>query len=766
MNKKREYIEAVNKLIENQDFYFLDEIFIEYLTLEIDRAVDLINKSFETQLILNKEVVNSHMFRNYWKVLATYFEYLSIEKQKIIIELIKNLKNWNRDTKNSCIRICKKYSKEMNEFERIKFLDVTLHLFLTESFSINDFDDNDLNCLWVINQINNMQRVYTEQIKVKEFNFNDATYSKLRAVLSDTRNEYRYYDFKSLLNLTGFNLLYFLFFNQKIKFKHSNIFPSEFYQQEIIQRILINVDLERNILEEELELLKQTIDIENKFLGEEMNQFSKKHQFGHFEDNFYSDAFEVSQVQKFNQKPFVKVERFSNLDEINLFVKLLEKNLFETYDDERKYFDEFGVTGQIKEILTVLNKEEVWADPTKTNFSFLEKIIKSNKLSQEYKEVVAEMFEFSINNNYMTKEFIVDFLNYTFFNNIEQIDFWDSKILNGIIDFNDPTVNHLLCKLLVTKMKPGFLESKSSFVKNEKSSEKFVDLNDFYNSSLGRYYLIIRKIPKNILEQYSKEIKQGIFELEIKYQYYIKGQFYYLLDLYDEKFSIEHLNTFIGFSHSYNLFVDSDIAEFLIEAARELFNVTISDSVIVRNLSIVLVVHIDPDTTYFSKPIEEPNVRNQVFMNILDWYFLEGNLYTTELVKWIRWFIRVNESVNIFVQKILYNISSKQIEKINILLNNAENSIDSDIALLDPYIFSYVSNVEKFSAEEFDLLIKLIEIVLEKKIIKITSMFVENMKDFIGQMKKNDYDLGVEKLVKICKNYFLESDIKKLTRLN
>ncbi|EGO2738502.1 hypothetical protein IDE43_002520, partial [Enterococcus faecalis] len=99
MKNESKFIQSINECLDNEDYYLLDSIFKEYLSIEEEKALILIKTTFKTKLFEEKEILMAHNFSNYWMILSEFYEKLENVQREEILESIKCLQSWNNENR-------------------------------------------------------------------------------------------------------------------------------------------------------------------------------------------------------------------------------------------------------------------------------------------------------------------------------------------------------------------------------------------------------------------------------------------------------------------------------------------------------------------------------------------------------------------------------------------------------------------------------------------------------------------------------------------
>ncbi|HFC9243191.1 TPA: hypothetical protein QFB96_002466, partial [Enterococcus faecium] len=366
-------------------------------------------------------------------------------------------------------------------------------------------------------------------------------------IIKEQSETWKFYNFSFLLEHTSVGLLTKIIEDQSLKINGETRYPDDFLKITIIQRIIINIDLdEKDIPECLIKKTNELIDWDYNLYGKEMNDYVKKHNID-IEQKFIDGIGPVTGGWV-KTHPFIPVSPLTNLSQVDVLVDLLNKCPdWETQVSNDNFLNERSKQGQNEEIIRVLNPITNWEENKQFNEIFLEKVINQPILYTNLTPSIAKMLETGIENNYISTKTADSFLEKMNFKDITNISYEQEKIIKVLTKNNKSTNDTVFC-VLFEDIKPNLLSTESIFLNKEKTD--FVELDDFINTDLGRYYSIVEKIDEDVCKFYSKSIKEGINSLKNPYKEYLIGR-----NVYHIEFNIETptRNMFIGFCHRYNL---------------------------------------------------------------------------------------------------------------------------------------------------------------------------------------------------------------------
>ncbi|MCD4868209.1 hypothetical protein, partial [Enterococcus faecalis] len=495
----------------------------------------------------------------------------------------------------------------------------------------------------------------------------------------------------------------------------------------------------------------ELIDWDYNLYGKEMNDYVKKHNID-IEQKFIDGIGPVTGGWV-KTHPFIPVSPLTNLSQVDVLVDLLNNCPdWETQVSNDNFLNERSKQGQNEEIIRVLNPITNWEENKQFNEIFLEKVINQPILYTNLTPSIAKMLETGIENNYISTKTADSFLEKMNFKDITNISYEQEKIIK-VLTKNNKSTNDTVFRVLFEDIKPNLLSTESIFLNKEKTD--FVELNDFINTELGRYYNIVEEIDEYVFRFYSSSIEEGINSLENPYKEYLIGR-----NINQIEFNIEKptSNMFIGFCHRYNLKQDEKMDFFEEIAISLLEDNAFSDEFCQNNILIMLIYKINPQDTKITldKNIEYKEKILYRFLNIL----IENEDFEkkSEIENWIKYFLKKDVFVKTATSFLLLNLGSSGKEIASRHLGFLEGAVTSDGIRLGEYEFSYIHHMDEYCEWQFDILINLIQILLRKNYIVISQAFIESMFNVLTRLSQKNMINGIKRLLNILENYLLEKD--------
>lgn len=495
----------------------------------------------------------------------------------------------------------------------------------------------------------------------------------------------------------------------------------------------------------------ELIDWDYNLYGKEMNDYVKKHNID-IEQKFIDGIGPVTGGWV-KTHPFIPVSPLTNLSQVDVLVDLLNKCPdWETQVSNDNFLNERSKQGQNEEIIRVLNPITNWEENKQFNEIFLEKVINQPILYTNLTPSIAKMLETGIENNYISTKTADSFLEKMNFKDITNISYEQEKIIK-VLTKNNKSTNDTVFRVLFEDIKPNLLSTESIFLNKEKTD--FVELDDFINTDLGRYYSIVEKIDEDVFKFYSKSIKEGINSLKNPYKEYLIGR-----NVYHIEFNIETptRNMFIGFCHRYNLRKDEKMDFFEEIAISLLEDNAFSDEFCQNNILIMLIYKINPQDTRITlnKNIE---YKEKILYRFLDILFENEDCdKNSEIENWIKYFLKKDIFVKTATSFLLLNLGSSENEIASRFIDFLEEAITSDGIRLGEYEFSYIHQMDEYREWQFDILINVIQILLRKNYIVMSQNFIESMFIILTRLSQKNMIDGIKRLLNILENYLLEKD--------
>lgn len=746
------FITEVNRALKRGDFYILDSFFSEYGTYNVKNLNTVLDYLTKSQLFIDNYICNTIKFCNLWHILNFRFEDIEIRIRNKIFEKIKEISFWNSSTEIEIISIINKMTENMDDVEKIQKYRAYLKKFMNTQHINHRIKDRFFNCAFLLEIISKEKSPFFDKRQTLTFDYTQETFKILINIIKEQSETWKFYNFSFLLEHTSVGLLTKIIEDQSLKINGETRYPDDFLKITIIQRIIINIDLdEKDIPECLIKKTNELIDWDYNLYGKEMNDYVKKHNID-IEQKFIDGIGPVTGGWV-KTHPFIPVSPLTNLSQVDVLVDLLNKCPdWETQVSNDNFLNERSKQGQNEEIIRVLNPITNWEENKQFNEIFLEKVINQPILYTNLTPSIAKMLETGIENNYISTKTADSFLEKMNFKDITNISYEQEKIIK-VLTKNNKSTNDTVFRVLFEDIKPNLLSTESIFLNKENTD--FVELDDFINTDLGRYYSIVEKIDEDVFKFYSKSIKEGINSLKNPYKEYLMGR-----NVYHIEFNIETptRNMFIGFCHRYNLRKDEKMDFFEEIAISLLEDNAFSDEFCQNNILIMLIYKINPQDTRITlnKNIE---YKEKILYRFLDILFENEDCdKNSEIENWIKYFLKKDIFVKTATSFLLLNLGSSENEIASRFIDFLEEAITSDGIRLGEYEFSYIHQMDEYREWQFDILINVIQILLRKNYIVMSQNFIESMFILLTRLSQKNMIDGIKRLLNILENYLLEKD--------
>ncbi len=736
------YIETINKYIKNENYAFLDKVFENYDNLSPEKALSLLKYALKSDLVKKQKASYTANYTFFWKQISYYYDQFNSDEKEEILQLIKNLQAYNKSTAESLYHLVIKAFTTIEE--KREYL-----CFLIKNNHIYEFiEDNDLRCLWFIEQVKSQANSYIDynNFKMLEFNFNEQLWKELILYLTKIDENTIYNPFTSILEKKGVNLTFYCLKEEKLLYQGKHEFSNEFYHLKIIQRLFINIDLEQDLDEETLEKVISNIDTSFRFYGKEMNEFVKKHQElfpKTISPDYFINGFEVESSGWIHQYPYLSINMLLNQKiETSIETLLNSKDLIPLED-----FKERSIEGQIRE-LSRLFTETYSVDNKEQIIALLKALIENNILYCRYCECIVEFFVVSEDRVRDNIGLLVDFIEKTKISN--EFNFHLSKLYrflfkNGFIE--------------VEQVKERFFDYRvdNFSIKNvfiEKEEKSYIDINVYINTEVGRYFDTIKTLGDEILD------KKDIQDLVIKqlqdtpesYKSYIIGQFPCIWGEIPEL--VPTIDLYQGFSYKYR--IGKNELEWFKPIIKEILETdNFDDSITLFNSMIILFETTSPQDI----SVQNHDYFNKLALKMLDGY-LENDYEFRYSEAWINYLLCNEEYSKSLINNLFPRLSKIKTDKIERILLFLEK-MPLHRWKLKNYSYSYAL-CEQFKKEQLKYISKLITLLLKKEIVNVDYECIECIESILEQMDEFEMITNINQLLNEVRAYLTTEDYTKL----
>lgn len=759
MKNESKFVQSINESLDNEDYYVLDSIFKEYLSIEEDKTLILIKTTFKTKLFEEKKILMAHNFSNYWMVLSKFYEKLENVQREEILESIKCLQSWNNENRKDFIKILEKESESYSEKKKVKlYLDYSKN-FLSRNYFLEKTENEYIKCVWFILQMDGNRSIYLNKLENISFDFTEELFVELIKNLNERESDI-YHDFDFLMEHTSWNLMAYVLKKSMLMYQGTTEYSEEFCSNKVIQKIIINLDMQNEWDNTTvLQRIIENLDLDNKFLGFQLNDFVKKHQIvTNHSDGYYVDAIGPAVAGWVSEQPFFKVSYLYN----NLDVKELLRKLKEIIGKDKtylqgNYFKPISIEGQKKELLKVFLEEKIWEANSSEVISFINGLVSDKPLFNFYEDTVFSILTYGIENEFISDSCVCEILIKMDIAN-DDLSINLSKLMSKLVKMSEHEDDKIY-EILFTKIEGENLSTNSSIEGD--SDGTFVDLNEFINTSLGRYVSVLKDIPKTIFSDiFMGKILPFIENCHPPYKEYLKGSF--LPDYTENHLEESTVNRFLGFSHNYILGYSNNWIDYFEKNVEEIFVNGYSDHYALNNLTLVLIAKTNPLIRKFDGNTSQ-KYKEQILVNMFRFYKESTDITDGGyIIEWLRWFLNQGHYFDTILNQFLYAFEEMVIDKITVLENLIDTYATKDGIKKDEYLLYGIHELENFSNSQIKELINLIVILLNRELANVNYYFIDGIDQICKELSVRESEEVIDSLFRRIQPFILESDFEQL----
>lgn len=730
-------LSSINLGVKAQDYYLVDSIFKQ--TNEADKLLRVVNIAIQSDLINKKAVTQAFNFPNFWDALNKVFEHLTQDSKDKIFSVIAKVQGWNQNVLLSMVDICLSAAQKSNlgPGERARFLSKQLGTILKSDYLDEVLVDSQLRCLWLIEQLR--QRRSTNELVTGDakFDFDISTYRRFLNVLNGLSKANYLSEFKWLKEFTVVGLLYALIKKEKLRYKGGEVFPPTFYQNLIVQRILINIDLVDGLPDEVLTALLNGIDFKQQFLGAEMNKFVSKHPNKKAEKpGYYIDGIISGAGGWVKEKPFLNISAPENAQQVDALITQLANLSKKTEMDKYEPLIEYNHGGQNEELLRSLNSDDNWATHADLNNLFLTMILEHPELIMNYRRTITTLLSTGLNKDAIPQFLVMRYVRLASSYEVDIFDGHDNEFLETAVKYFSGDVDSEVYKYLFTEVQPVALV-KSHEYELANPGQDSIDLNRFINTSIGNYYLLLETIEsdaKNVFNHYHQFFLQALNELDNPLRSYLKGRFFPEISETDSERQNEQ--AFIGYAHAFK--ANRPAAEYFADAVAKLLTKEVKDRFLVSHIGMTFAVVLkpsDPRLNQMALNDQSDGVLREVFHFLLNSFIEMDHPERFNLSIWLEWYLKHDAgTLEVVVNVVLHGLNEDALARRAQLVAMIERSVDKVEKKLPEYILYDLTNKANNEPEKLKVIVKLIQELLIKHAIQINAMFVQELKKLISAL--------------------------------
>lgn len=698
------------KAMKNQEFMIVDECLSTVRKLVVIENL-LKNNSF---LFLFKNHLDQ--FPKFLTNLVNNFDNFSLDIQKSLFQLTNINFRFNSRLANIMIQITLKYWQRFLPDNKAKFLQDHISKYLTPYIDL-DVKDKTIQCLQLLSVFN--KPYFSSQIMLTEFDkiydFNKETYSLLQIELDKLDKSGIYYDsWENLKNNSIVALFFNLFEKGKIRYNGRKDFPVSFYTYKIIQKILINVDLDSNSLTKGVkEKLFSKINWNFRWIGAEFSKINKKYNINSSKaSDYYKNGMGSIKGGMVVQIPFFKINIRKDIENPKELIKKLSTCIDKRVKTNWNNFKETSISGQNDEIAKEMSNIELWNEYPDEYLKIIEGLFKNKRMYESFETTIGNLLEFGLKNNLPNiGEIVENYINYLTrhpqyaFIYPNTFNLWDR-----IIRCKNVSKRHLY-NFLFEKVRVKDL-SLSVPAKN------YFDINDYIQTEFFDYcyvLVIIANLDKNSFKtKYISTLIDRINSVDLSKRQVFKGIFFNNISKEDtEKYSELSLYFFANFHNGTNA------------NTYKLYKETIESILKKKVVDLKTINFITASFLYYEQPsdqiislITQSSFKNQIYNYIFKLYWDTQKKPKYE-GKYVNLLISIDGSfVSETIKKTLNYIRNNQKNEADQMINiiKSANSVQS-YKLKEEDFITYLFIIKNNSEVQLHYLLKLIEVLCDKNYI-------------------------------------------------
>ncbi len=757
---------SINQGVNTRDYYLIDSIFKQ--TDEEEKLLQVVEIAMQSDLINKKVVLQAFNFPNFWNSVDMVFQKLSKDSKVKILTIIAGVQGWNRNVLQSIVNICLSAAQPTapTAGQRARFLMKHLGTIL-KSDDLNEvLTDSQLRCLWLIEQLR--QDRSTDEVIAGDavFDFDDSTYRRLLRVLNILSKNYYLSEFKLVKKHTVVGLLYFLIRNQKMTYLGKKIFPPKFYQNLVIQKILINLDLKDGLFDNQLAALLSGIDFKQRFLGTEMNKFVVKHPNQEAEKpGYYIDGIISGSWGSVTDKPFLAVSTPQNAQQVDALINQLSDLPKKTEADKCNPLIEHNLDGQNKELLRSLNSDDAWADHPDLNEHFLTTIFQDyRELIVNYRQTITTLLSTGLVKEGISQDLVMRYIRLALRLEIDIFDGQDNDFLETAVKCFSKAPESEIYKYLFTEVQPEVL------VKNHEDElfepgQSSIDLNRFINTSVGNYYLILEVLEsdaEDVFKSYAQFFKRRLSKLSNPLRSYLKGRFF--RDISKDDPERQNEQAFIGYAHRFQ--ANRSAAEYYADAVAKILTTHVKDRFLRAHIGMAFAVALKPTDSrlkHMAMGTGPDGVLREVFDFLLSLFVDVDHPEEYNLALWLEWYLEHDEdTLEAMVKVILHGLSKGVLARKKQLVEIIVHSTATMGSKIPEYVFYSLADRANGDPKKLQIIVELIQELLSRHAIQINAMFVKELKQLIVALKEESLVSDRTKLLETAKEFFPPADYESL----
>lgn len=756
----------INLGVSDRDYYLVDSIFKQ--TYETDKLLQVVEIGVQSDLINKKVVAQAFNFPNFWNSVDRVFQKLSEESKNKILAIIAKLQGWNRNVLQNVVNICLTsiQSVTLTAGQRASFLMRYLGTILRSDYIDEVLIDSQLRCLWLIEQLR--QDRITDDVAAGDatFDFDNSTYRRLLIVLSSLSKEHYLSEFKWMDKYTVVGLLYSLISDQRLMYHGKRVFPSKFYQNLIIQKILIHIDLNDGLSDDQLAALVSGIDFGQRFLGAEMNEFVIKHPSPKAERTGYYINGIISGVAGWvTDKPFLDVSRPENAQQVDALIKQLSELPRTTVLDKQNPLIEYNLNGQNTVLLRSLNSDDTWAAHPDLNNHFLKIMLHDYpELVINYRKTITTLLSTGLTKAALSPDLAMLYIRLALNYKIDIFDGEDKEFLETAVKYFSKKPDSEIYKYLFREVQPELL------VKNQENElfepgQSSIDLNRFINTSVGNYYMLLEVLEtdaEEVFKRYDELFKEKISKLSNPLRSYLKGRFF--PDISEDDPERQSEQAFIGYAHRFR--ANPSAAEYYADVVVKILKMQVKDEFLTAHIGMAFAVALKPTDErlkHMPMNVEPDGILREVFHFLLRSFIDRDHPELFNLSLWLEWYLEHDTgTLEAMVRMALYGLREGTLARGKQLVKIIGRSTFASDKKIPEYMFYNLADREKGNSEKLQTIAELIQELLSRRAIQINALFVEELQKLIVALAEASLVSERTELLKTAKEVLPSADYESL----
>lgn len=742
------------KALKNQEFMIVDECLG---TVENLAVVEGLLKDNNFLCIFKKHL---DQFSKFLSNIVDNFDNFSTDIQKSLFQLTDTNQRFNSRLANIVIKITLKYWQKFSLDEKAKFLQDHISKYLNPYIDL-DVKDKTVQCLRLLSIFNEPNFSY--QIILAKFDqtydFDKETYSLLQVELDKLDKSGIYYDSWAKLKDNSIIALFFnLFKKGKIRYNGRKEFPVSFYTYKIIQKILVNVDLDSDSLTKGVkEKLFSKIDWNFKWTGAEFNKFNKKY---NIEPSKASDYFQNGIISEksgtFAQIPFFKVNIEKDVKSPTELLEKLSNSINQSAKDNWKNFTEVSISGQNAELTRKMSNVKLWNKYPNSYLEIICGLFRNTKMYKAFKGTIVDLLEFGLENNLPSIDKIIEkYIN--FLTKYPKLAFiypnsfalWE-KIIKSEKGSKDQLYKFLFKRVRIEDLNLSVPE------------KDYFDISDYYHTEFFNYcYILLTVIESDsntLLEKYLSQLIKRINLVDIRKRQIFKGMFFYKISGEDtEKYSELSLYFFANFYKSIPAKVYISYRKTIVSILKK----KVTDLKTINFITASFLYHEQPGNQIISL-ITRSSFKQQIYNYIFTLYW-----DNQDKIKYIGGYVNRLISTDEFfvaeaIRKTLDYIKNDQRDKADQMINiiKSSNSVQN-YKLKEEDFITYLFIIKNNSEVQLHYLVKLIGILCDKNYIIDTHEMESNLENILKVLANNNWNLEIDNLLDHVSSFIRSSKMSE-----